>query len=273
MQTSLDTARMAIRYKFLKDASRSLRKSSEYVSGVCSTLSSILREYEDLIVDVEGKILKNDPSVVMTTGSFVPLATVRAAFAEWDAPLAALESLVVQLQSGPPNPDASTASVASRDTSSHWPPGPLIDMLLHRSQTGVRRIADFMSQLTLSVQRIWRIHLISLVIHGTLSSSDPLAEPKSFHLRDSSIPSCISPQSRESISYIGKAIATVKAAQWKNQIPRQMSVAHTKMLENVLPQDRHAFDSTIQEIRTNISEWLWANVLTQKDVDEAVDSL
>jgi gamma-tubulin complex component 4 len=29
----------------------------------------------------------------------------------------------------------------------------------------------------------------------------------------------------------------------------------------------------ITQIRTNVSEWLWLNVLTQKDVEDAVDSL
>jgi ribosomal RNA-processing protein 1 len=45
------------------------------------------------------------------------------------------------------------------------------------------------------------------------------------------------------------------------------------MLSNVLPEDQHNFDCVVAQIRTNVSEWLWLNVLTWKDVEEAVDSL
>jgi hypothetical protein len=45
------------------------------------------------------------------------------------------------------------------------------------------------------------------------------------------------------------------------------------MLEAVLPEDQHSFDRVVTQIRTNVSEWLWLNVLAQKDVEESVDSL
>jgi hypothetical protein len=48
---------------------------------------------------------------------------------------------------------------------------------------------------------------------------------------------------------------------------------HTKLLEGVLPEEQHEFDKVVTQIRTNVSEWLWLNVLTQKDVEDAVDSL
>jgi hypothetical protein len=87
------------------------------------------------------------------------------------------------------------------------------------------------------------------------------------------MPSCVSDQSRDSIAYVGRAIATIKAAQWQKQLPRNLASEHTKLLQDVLPEDQHAFDRVILQIRTNVSEWLWLNVLTQKDVEDAVDSL
>src|SRR6202034_3320082 len=94
-----------------------------------------------------------------------------------------------------------------------------------------------------------------------------------YSLLEGSTPSCVSVQSRDSISYIGRAIGTVKAAKWQKQIPRNLASEHTSMLADVLPEDQHRFDHVVSQIRTNVSEWLWSNVLTQKDVEEAVDSL
>jgi gamma-tubulin complex component 4 len=41
----------------------------------------------------------------------------------------------------------------------------------------------------------------------------------------------------------------------------------------VLPEARHGFDRVIAEIRTNVSEWLWTNVLTKKAVTETIETL
>jgi gamma-tubulin complex component 4 len=222
---------------------------------MCATLNQILKdEYERLVVETEAKVLQRDPELV-ASGSFVPLSSIRAIFAEWDAPLAALEALVERLQS-----------------ETFQKPGPLIDLLQTCSHTGVHRIADIVSRLSVAVQRVWRTQLITLLVHGSLSSTDPLASDK-YALLDGSMPSFISDQSRDSIIYVGRAIGTVKAAKWRTQLPRTLASDHTTMLENVLPQDQHVFNQVIAQIRTNVSEWLWLNVLTQRDVEDAVDSL
>lgn len=174
----------------------------------------------------------------------------------WDAPLGALVTLM--------------NVIAAQKV---WKPGPLIDLLLTRSRTGVHRVADVFSRLSQAVQRVWMTQLMAFVVHGSLSSSgDPLAS-KDYVLVDGSMPSCISPQSRDSIAYVGRAIGTVKAAKWHKQPPRSLAEEHTTLLQTVLPEDHHEFDHVIAEIRTDISEWLWLNVLTHKDVEEAVESL
>lgn len=247
---------IAMRYRKIKATCNALSRSpSRYVCALCATLNHILKdEYETLVIDTEAKVLKRDPNLV-ASGSFVPLSSLRAIFAEWDAPLAALTTLVNELES-----------------EKHWRPGPLIDLLLARSHTGVYRIADILSRLSVAVQRVWRTQLIAFLVHGSLSSVDPLAS-ESFLLLDGSIPSCVSAQSRDSIVYVGRAISTVKAAKWQKQLPRSLASEHTAMLEGVLPDDPHSFDLVVSHIRTNVSEWLWLNVLTQKDVEDAVDSL
>jgi hypothetical protein len=247
---------IAFRYRKIKASCTALSYSpSRYVCALSATLNHILKDdYESLVIETEAKILRRDP-ILVASGSFVPLSSVRAIFSEWDAPLATLASLVQDLES-----------------ESHWKPGPLIDMLLTRSQTGVYRIAGILSRLSITVQRVWRTQLMAFLVHGSLSSVDPLASDN-YSLLEGSMPTCVSAQSRESIAYIGRAIGTVKAAKWQKQLPRSVASMHTALLETVLPEDQHAFDLVISQIRTNVSEWLWLNILTQADVEDAVDSL
>ncbi len=249
-------ALIASRYRKIKNASSILsRSSSRYVCALASTLNQILKkEYETLVVETEDKVLKGD-STLVASGSFVPLSSVRATFAEWDAPFVALEALVDNLCA-----------------QSDWKPGPLIDMLTLRSSTGIHRIANIMSRLSLAVQRVWKAQLISLLIHGSISDTDPLVS-KDYLFLDGCVPSCISAQSRSSITYVGKAIGKVKTAGWRAQFPQNLAADHARQLEAALIGDQYAFDRVITEIRTNVSEWLWMNVLTIKDVETSIDSL
>lgn len=249
-------ALIASHYRHIKSASNRLSQSpSRYICALCATLRLILRdEYESLVVETEAKVLRRDPSLV-ATGAFVPLSSIRALFSEWDAPLAALVDLVDQLE-----------------TEKQWRPGPLIDLLLSRSRTGVHRIASILSRLSSAVQRVWRSQITAFIVHGSISSTDPLTS-QDYALTDGALPSCISPQSRDSIQYVGRAVATVKAAKWQKQLPATLASEHTNLLESVLPQDQHAFDHVMLQIRINVSEWLWMNVLTRQDIEGAVDSL
>ncbi|KAJ3558979.1 hypothetical protein NM688_g616 [Phlebia brevispora] len=248
--------KVAYRYRNVKKSSHTLaRSSSRYISALCVTLNQILKdEYEDLVVETEAKVLRRDDTLV-ASGSFVPLSAIRATFSEWDAPLSSLEALLEDLQ-----------------TQQEWPPGRLIDMLLTRASTGVYRVASIYARLSQAVQRVWMRQLQAFVVHGSLSQTDPLVT-KDYQLVEGYIPSCVTTQTRESIVYVGRAIGTVKAAKWEKQFPRDIAIEHTKLLDNVLPEEQHEFDHILGDIRTTVSEWLWHNVLTQQDVDEAVESL
>ncbi|KAI0094327.1 gamma-tubulin ring complex protein [Irpex rosettiformis] len=249
-------AQIAIRYRNVKAASHELSRSpSRYVSALAATLKKILKdEYENLVVETEAKVLKRDSSLV-AGGSYVPISSLRATFAEWDAPLIALETLVEDLQTKQP-----------------WHPGPLIDILLARSNTGIHRIATIYTRLGEAVQRVWVTQLQAFMIHGSLSDRDGIAQPD-YALTEGAMPGCVSASSRESISYVGRAVGTVKTAKWEKQFPRTAAMEYTRLLDGVLPQNQYDFDQVIAEIRTSVSEWLWLNVLTYKDVDEAVESL
>jgi gamma-tubulin complex component 4 len=247
---------IAFRYRKIKNASSTLARSpSRYVCALASTLNQILKnEYETLVVETEDKVLRRD-STLVASGSFVPLSSIRATFAEWDAPFAALEALVDDL-------------CVNED----WKPGPLIDMLTLRSSTGIHRIANIMSHLSLAVQRVWKAQATSLLIHGSISDTDPLVS-KDYVFLSGCVPSCVSVQSRNSIAYVGKAIGKVKTARWRTQFPQNLAADHARQLEAVQIEDQYAFDKVITEIRTNVSEWFWMNVLTIKDVETSVVSL
>jgi gamma-tubulin complex component 4 len=248
---------IAFRYRAIKRTCSTLSNSpSRYICALCAALNQILRdEYENLVVDTEAKILNRDSSFV-SSGSFVPLSSIRATFSEWDAPLAALESLTKEVE---------------RDQDK-WKAGPLIDVLMTRSKTGVHRVSSILGRLSRAVQTVWRAQVIAFVIHGSLSAVDPIGST-SYTLFDDAIPSCVSLQTKASIAYVGRAIGTVKSAKWHKQLPRDIASENTAILASVLPEDQHSFDRVIADIRTNVSEWMWLNVLTRKDVEEAVDSL
>ncbi|KAI3622302.1 gamma-tubulin ring complex protein [Moniliophthora roreri] len=248
--------KIALTYRKIKAICKSLSSSSSrYVCALCAAINHILRdEYEALVINTEEKVLRRDANLV-ASGSFVPLSSIRATFAEWDAPLAALLALVEEIEA-----------------QEQRKPGPLIDMLLERSKTGVHRIAHIFHLLSQAVEHVWRTQLIAFVVHGTLSSVDPLAS-ESFALLEGSMPACVSMQSRDSIVYVGRAIATVKAAKWQRQLPPSLAQEHAYALESVYPDEKTEFDRIIAQIRTNVSEWLWLNILTMQAVEDAVDSL
>ena len=265
-QTLEAIAHIAVRYRRVRSfCNSSLDSKNRYICTLCSALSSILRsEYDSLVVETEARILGRDDAFV-GNGSFVPVSSIRAIFAEWDAPFKALELFITRLEE-----------------QSEWPPGPLIDLLLERGSSGIHAVSSLFSRVSIAVQKLWSADLSAFLIHGTVSSVLPLAVETStsssnagltYVLQDSAMPSCISNQTRESIAYVGRAVSTIKAARKSKQFPRSMAIEHAKLLDGVHPQDRHAFDRVIGDVRSNVSEWLWLNILTREDVEDAVESL
>ncbi|KAG8701192.1 hypothetical protein FRC09_005508 [Ceratobasidium sp. 395] len=257
-QTLKELAELACQYRKLKYSSTTLGQQSQYMSSLCATLREILTEYEELVVDTEARILQRDSELV-ANATVVPLSAIKATFAIWEIQFTSLCQLVDQLEAGPPPPYNSDPP--------RWPPGPLIDILLQRARTGVQRVSAITNRLALGVQHVWRSHLLAYLVHGVLDPADPLASvEEGYKLNAACVPGCVSAQTRESIAYVGRAVAVVGVG-----VPRRLAVVHARLLGRVLPQDRYAFDEAIERIKTNISEWLWSNVLTRQDVTVAVE--
>ncbi|KAG9077438.1 hypothetical protein FRC06_008908 [Ceratobasidium sp. 370] len=257
-QTLKELAHLASQYRNLKQSSTTLAQQSQYMSSLCATLREILAEYEELVVDTEARILQRDSELV-ANATVVPLSAIKATFATWEVQFTSLCQLVHQLEAGPPPPYDLDPS--------RWPPGPLIDILLQRARTGVQRVSAITTRLALGVQHVWRSHLLAYLVHGVLDPADPLANIEDgYKLNAECVPGCVSTQTRESIAYVGRAVAVVGVG-----VPRRLAVVHARLLGRVLPQDRYAFDEAVERIKTNISEWLWSNVLTRQDVAVAVE--
>ncbi|QRV80447.1 gamma-tubulin complex component 5 [Ceratobasidium sp. AG-Ba] len=255
-QTLKELADLASQYRKLKHSCATLGQQSQYMSSLCATLGEILTEYEELVVDTEARVLQRDSELV-ANATVVPLSAIKATFSIWQVQFTSLCQLVDQLEAGP--------RLSSSD--GRWPPGPLIDVLLQRARTGVERVAAITNRLALGVQHVWRSHLLAYLVHGVLDPADPLASVEDgYRLNAECVPSCVSAQTRESIAYVGRAVAVVGVG-----VPRRLAVVHARLLGRVLPQDRYAFDEAIERIKTNISEWLWSNVLTRQDVAVAVE--
>ncbi|KAF8713596.1 hypothetical protein RHS03_00431, partial [Rhizoctonia solani] len=254
-QVLKELATLASQYRKLKQTCPILGQQSQYMSSLCAALIEILTEYEDLVVETEARILKRDSELV-ANATVVPLSAVKATFSIWNVQFAALCLLIDQLEAGPPGLDGT-----------RWPPGPLIDLLLQRARTGVQRVAHVINRLALAVQRVWRSHLLAFLVHGILDAADPLARvADGYKLNPECVPSCVTPQTREAIAYIGRAVAVVGVG-----VPRQLAIVHARLVGRVLPQDRYAFDGAVERIKGNISEWLWTRVLTKADVIGAVE--
>ncbi|KAG9096929.1 hypothetical protein FRC06_008180, partial [Ceratobasidium sp. 370] len=129
------------------------------------------------------------------------------------------------------------------------PPGSLIDILLQRARTGVQCVSAITTRLALGVQHVWRSHLLAYLVHGVLDPADPLVcIEDGYKLNAECVPGCVSAQTRESIAYVGRAVAVVDVG-----VPRRLAVVHARLLGRVLPQDRYAFDEAVERIKTNIT--------------------
>ncbi|KAF8528023.1 gamma-tubulin ring complex protein [Hysterangium stoloniferum] len=259
-------AHIAARYKRVRSfCTSSLDSQNRYICALCSTISHILRdEYESLVIQTEARILQRDDTYV-GSGSFVPISLVRAIFSGWDAPFKALGHLIDQLEGR-----------------AEWPPGPLIDLLLERANSGVQVVSSLFTRISVTVQKLWLTELSAFLIHGTVSPTMPFAvetSPSSkvststYVLQIDAMPVCVPERTRDSILYIGRAVAIVRSARNSKQFPRTMAIEHAKLLKEAYPRHSHHFERIISDIRVNISEWLWLNVLTREDVENAVESL
>lgn len=160
------------------------------MTPLAACMLRLLKGYHQAVFDTEADILQRSWGLVSVpreaeTSShkarpFVSLANIRSRFAEWDAPLTALDALVTTLLRGP-SPTALHAS-ASRRTPvrrdaerihppppppcPYWSSGQLLDLLSALRHTGVGRVQACMTALLRTVEGAWRQGLIAWMCEG-----------------------------------------------------------------------------------------------------------
>lgn len=188
---ALSSSSSSISSKRRQKAVMEHRHQSALFAPMGSCLLRLLKGYEQLVIDTESDILLRKEDIVNGEDSFVSLASVRARFEEWQAPLSALDALVSAILAGPESDvfvdaqtfDQTVHSPPKPPTCPSWPSGKLLDLVGLRADTGVGRVRACMLALVCSIEDAWRGALVAWMCYGDAQESstfgigsDPLVE-------------------------------------------------------------------------------------------------
>jgi hypothetical protein len=250
-----------------KGKQRAVDVPDTYTSTLAGSVLDVLKGYELLIVEVETDILRLDDGLVQDGMGYVPLSILLAKLSSWQAPLAALQSLVFALN--------------ERD----WTPGRLLDHLSLLSNNGNARLSVIFRSLHHALLRLFLTHLVTFVLSGivpTVSTStspsiaidsgpDPLSpQHRVYALNSDLFPDTVSSEIRESILYVGRVAATLKKE--GRALPKVM-VADLRTEIMCVSELGDGLERAIQRAREEVGEWLWRHVLTGPQVADALKSL
>ncbi len=287
-----------------KNASTSEDEPTAHMVPLCAQILRSLEAYDELVVELERRLLARDTALV-SAESYVSLATIRAEMQIWDTRIAALGRLLESLVRGPEE-QVGSASDAPEDPQqpasglTGWTGGLLIDLLARLADTGVTRVAELFAALRDAVEDSWKTLLGDWVCHGIANGSpvslgssfvsegrDALVEliaadessnsnVSTWRLRPWALPSSVSPVTADAILYVGRAISRVKAhSEGGQMIPAALMASHRERLRDasVRPSQPHLFAKTIADVKQDVGEWLWRNVLTDQAVLSALQDL
>lgn len=245
--------------------------SSSHRSIICrSVASSILHthlaRFQNRILDVEGKILTKDASLV---GAYeiVPLASVVGEFDDWHRRMAWYWQMACFFQ--PPKDIAREKPRSSSPCTS----AQLIDKLRAETQTGFPDIEEAATQLAKVAETAWLKQLSSWIIHGKLPAYGAQdffiqldgSEGQSFKKDQDLLPSFINVATANSILFIGKSLHQVKrhhqakrvsfAVSGNGSAEADLATSHLDLLSALpLPLIPSQFSRTIAEIRLSLSQ-------------------
>ena len=277
-----------------------------HLAPLCRGILQYLEQYDELVIDLEARLLARDAAFV-GEGSYVSLATLRAEMQIWESRLAALSKLIELLLRGPRDAPSSTASQIRLQIDGEeseelehpepglagWTAGLLIDLLTHLSETGISRVATMMAALRDTVEDSFKVLLCDWICHGVASGSpvslgpnltcagpDAIVEQtddeNTWQLTRWALPSSIAPITADAILYGGRAIYRVKSQQSSHhQLPAALMATHLQSLRKpeVRPSKPLLFAKSVMEIKQDVGEWLWRNVLTDQAVLSALQDL
>ena len=222
----------------------------------------MLEEYQSVLVWTEERVLIGDEGFVGEVEGFVPLATLLATFASWHATMASLSSLVDALQAGPqsPNPSSQPSSKASSSQPIPiWPPGPLITLLHNQHLTSYSNLSTIYLHLSHAVQLTFLSQLLVFLLHGLPcslaydSGPDPFAlHRRTYALRDGAMPDVIGKEVRESVLWVGRAVAVVRRE--GRELPREMRARLERVVRGVWIEEEREFKEAVERVRGEVGE-------------------
>lgn len=246
-----------------------------YTSTLASAILDSLRSYEEIIVELEMKILKMDTEVVQDSKGYVPLSIIVASFSHWITPLQSLHHLVATIQRDKPTP------------------GGLIDLVRARVESGHPELRRIYVTLANVVERLFIRHLTVFVLFGQAPTGSSGVTPsialdtgadalsprhRMYELNTDLVPSSVGGRTRESLMYVGRVAATLKRE--GRDLPRGLIQELQEAFEGVT-QERNGrgvrglegLDEAVDLARREVGEWLWRHVLTGHQIIESLEML
>lgn len=261
----------------LSELHRRLKRHLEVISAKHSSIAcravatsiqqTHLARFQQRIIDVEGKMLKRDASMVGAY-NIVPLASVVGEFDDWHRLMAWYWQTACYMQ----QPTESRRDQPDQH-SSGCTTALLIDRLRSETQTGFPEIEDAATQLTRIAETTWMRQLSGWIVYGKLPSYgaqdffvQPGASPDSqpFVKRKDLLPAFVNQRTATSILFIGKSLhqvqnhrnATRAASSNLDTGFKETDVAseHLGLLSHLsLPITASQLSRTISEIRQSLS--------------------
>lgn len=262
--------------------------ASSHRSTICRATANSLRQthlarFQQTILDVEGRILTEDASIV---GAYdvVPLASVVGEFAGWHRRMGWYRDVV-----GFMRPDASS------NQADECSGGALIDRLRTEVQTGFPEIEAVATELLKVAETAWLRQVSSWIVHGKLpvygaddffirSDGSIEGQPEHFRKDNSLLPKFIPPATASSILFIGKSIYQVRHyeqqahAGLKTQASKtnhsNLASAHLKLLSSLsLPLVPAQLARAVSQIRLSLSQNVLQHLLPLQDILILLSSL
>lgn len=262
--------------------------ASSHHSTICRATANSLRQthlarFQQKILDVEGRILAKDASIV---GAYdiVPLASVVGEFDDWHRRMGWYRDVV-----GFMRPDASS------NQADECSGGALIDRLRTEVQTGFPEIEAVATELLKVAETAWLRQVSSWIVHGKLpvhgaddffirSEGGIEGQPEHFRKDNSLLPKFVPPATASSILFIGKSIYQVRHyeqqahAGLKTQASKtnhsNLASAHLKLLSSLsLPLVPAQLARAVSQIRLSLSQNVLQHLLPLQDILILLSSL
>ncbi|KAM0715972.1 hypothetical protein Q7P37_008486 [Cladosporium fusiforme] len=262
--------------------------ASSHHSTICRAAANSIRQthlarFQQRILDVEGRILTKDASIV---GAYdiVPLASVVGEFDDWHRRMRWYRDVVCFMI---PNSSSNRANECSG--------GALIDKLRTEAQTGFPDLEAISTELLKVAETAWLRQVSAWIVHGKLpvhgaedffirSEGSTEGQPDRFKKDNQLLPKCVPPTTASSILFVGKSIYQVRHyeqqahANLKTQALKpdhgHLASAHLKHLSSLsLPIVPAQLARAISTIRLSLSRSILQHLLPLQDIMVLLSSL